>query len=177
MRPLLSAAISLVLVAPSLGAQATPPTAPPPTSNKPVAPSPVAPPAGDTLSIARRYRAATDRLIDAALGDTTVWQRLGYLTDTFGARFSGTKALEDAIDWTLAEMKRDGLDAVRGEPVMVPHWVRGRESLEMVAPRRKSMTILGLGGSVGTPSAGITAPVLVVSGFDELHRRAAEAKG
>jgi carboxypeptidase Q len=177
MRPLLSAAISLVLVAPSLGAQATPPTAPPPTSNKPVAPSPVAPPAGDTLSIARRYRAATDRLIDAALGDTTVWQRLGYLTDTFGARFSGTKALEDAIDWTLAEMKRDGLDAVRGEPVMVPHWVRGRESLEMVAPRRKSMTILGLGGSVGTPAAGITAPVLVVSGFDELHRRAAEAKG
>jgi carboxypeptidase Q len=37
--------------------------------------------------------------------------------------------------------------------------------------------MLGLGMSVGTPASGITAPVLVVGSFEELQRRAGEAKG
>ena len=128
-------------------------------------------------SIAGHYRAAADRLIDAALADSTAYQRLGRMADTFGSRLSGSASLERAIDWVLAEMRADGLDDVRGEPVMVPHWVRGAESAELLEPRRYSLHLLGLGGSVGTPPVGITAPVLVVGSFDELTRRAAEAKG
>jgi carboxypeptidase Q len=74
-------------------------------------------------------------------------------------------------------MRADGLENVRGEPVMVPHWVRGSESAELVAPRRKPMAMLGLGGSIATPAAGITAPVLVVTSFDDLQRRTADAQG
>ncbi len=126
---------------------------------------------------ASRYRATTDRLISAALADSAAWNRIAELTDTFGSRLSGSDALERAIDWTLDAMRRDGLENVRGEAVMVPHWVRGDESAELVSPRRKRMTMLGLGGSIATPAGGITAPVLVVSSYDDLTRRAADARG
>ncbi len=123
------------------------------------------------------YRADADRLIDAALGDSAAYARLAHLTDTFGPRLSGSDNLEQAIDWILEEMRRDGLDAVRGEPVLVPHWVRGDESAEMTSPRRQRLGMLGLGMSVGTPPEGIEAPVLVVSSFEELTRRKEEARG
>lgn len=47
----------------------------------------------------------------------------------------------------------------------------------MVKPRRKALSILGLGYSVGTNNQTIQAPVIVVRDFDELERRSAEAKG
>lgn len=127
--------------------------------------------------LADRHRAAADRLIDAALADSFAYARLTELVDRFGHRLSGSASLEQAIDWMLAEMKRDGLDNVRGEPVMVPHWVRGEETAELVAPRRMRLPMLGLGGSVGTPEGGLSAEVLVVGSFEELERRAGEARG
>lgn len=136
-----------------------------------------APAARAQAPIADRYREAADRLIDAATRDSAAWQRIALLSDTFGPRFSGTPALERAIDWVLAEMKRDGLDNVRGEPVMVPRWVRGEESARLVQPRAARLHLLGLGGSVGTPARGITAEVLVVSSFEDLAAKAAQARG
>jgi carboxypeptidase Q len=123
------------------------------------------------------YRAAADRLIDGAMRDSAAWNRIAELTDTFGHRLSGSAALERAIDWTLARMRADGLENVRGEPAMVRHWVRGAESAELVTPRRKPLAMLGLGGSVGTPAGGITAPVVVVTSFDDLAKRGAAVKG
>ncbi|HSL71211.1 MAG TPA: M28 family metallopeptidase, partial [Longimicrobiales bacterium] len=127
--------------------------------------------------IAEQYAAAADRLIAAALADSAAYARLSELVDRFGHRFSGSPALERAIDWIMAEMKRDGLRNVRGEPVMVPQWVRGRESVELIAPRIDTLAMLGLGGSIGTPPEGVEGEVMVVGSFDELTRRAAEAKG
>ena len=128
-------------------------------------------------TITDRQRSDAKRLIDAAMADTSGYGRLAELTDTFGHRLSGSKSLEDAIDWILAQMKKDGLANVRGEPVMVPHWVRGSESATLISPRSTPLHMIGLGMSVGTPAAGITAPVLVVDDFEDLQKRAAEAKG
>ena len=122
-------------------------------------------------------RADVDRLVQAALTSSVAYDRLATLADTFGNRLSGSDALERAIDWILGEMRADGLDHVHGEPVMVPHWVRGEESAALVSPRAVPLHMIGLGMSVGTPPEGVTAPVLVVNDFDELDRRAAEAKG
>ena len=127
--------------------------------------------------IADAHRAAADRLIDAALRDSAAHHRLSALTDGFGHRMSGSESLERALDWIVAEMKRDGLENVHTEPVTVTHWVRGVESAELVSPRRAPLRMLGLGRSIGTPPEGITAPVLVVRSFAELRARGADARG
>jgi len=127
--------------------------------------------------VADRYRQSADRIIDESQRDSAAWHRLAELTDRFGNRFSGSAPLERAIDWVLAEMRKDGLDNVRGERVKVPRWIRGQESVTLIRPRSLPIRMLGLGGSIATPKAGITARVLVVSSFDELKARAADAKG
>jgi carboxypeptidase Q len=74
-------------------------------------------------------------------------------------------------------MKKDGLDDVRAEPVKVPHWVRGKESVEIVAPYRSALAMLGLGNSIGTVPAGVEAELLVVKNFAGLEAAGAKAKG
>ncbi|HEY2963314.1 MAG TPA: M20/M25/M40 family metallo-hydrolase [Pyrinomonadaceae bacterium] len=74
-------------------------------------------------------------------------------------------------------MKKDGLDNVRAEKVMVPHWVRGQESLEMLAPVSLKLSLLGLGNSVATPVAGITADAVVVRNFAELDALGERVRG
>ena len=123
------------------------------------------------------YQPEAQRLTQAATNSLFGFTRLATMCDTFGPRFTGSKNLESAIDWCLAEMKHDGFQNVRGEEVIVPRCVRGTESVELLSPRRRTLPMLGLGGSVGTPPGGITADVLVVTGFDDLKNRVAEAKG
>ena len=127
--------------------------------------------------IADKYRATADRMISTEFADSSAWNRLALMTDKFGNRLSGTENLEHTIDWVIAEMKKDGFENVHGEKVMVPHWVRGEESASLISPRATALHMIGLGRSIGTPKAGITAPVIVVGSFDELTKRGAEAKG
>jgi carboxypeptidase Q len=116
-------------------------------------------------------------LIQQSLNDSTGFSRLAYMCDTFGPRFSGTPALEKAIDWIVSEMKKDGFDSVYTQPVKVPNWVRGKESAYLIEPRKTRLAMMGLGGSIATPPKGIKAQVLVVRSFEELQSRASEAKG
>ncbi len=118
-----------------------------------------------------------DKLMKAATADQFAWNRLAELTDTYGQRVSGSDNLDRALEWAVQTMKKDGLENVHTEKVMVPKWVRGRESLEILDPPRHNVPMLGLGGSVATPPEGIDADVMVVGSGDELTRRSGEAKG
>ncbi len=133
--------------------------------------------ADSTLAWLDAYRTPAARLIAEATRDNFAWERLAVLTDTIGPRLSGSPQLDRAIAWAVAEMKRDGLDNVHTEKVMVPKWVRGHESAEVVGPSPHPLAMLGLGGSVATPPDGIEAPVTVVHGFEELEARAAGIRG
>jgi carboxypeptidase Q len=132
---------------------------------------------GDANGWLDPYREPAARLIGESLSTRHAWERLAELGDTFGHRLSGSQALEDAIDWAVEQMKKDGLENVRKEPVKVPHWVRGRESLQIVAPRRHDLVMLGLGNSVGTSAEGIEAELLIVHSFQELEAAGPRVKG
>ena len=121
-------------------------------------------------SLSERYRDAAGRILGAALVDEDGWRKLEHLTTRIGHRLGGSEGLERAIEWTVESMRAEGLD-VRTQPALVPHWVRGEESLEVVSPAPRTLAMLGLGMSVGTPPEGITAPVVVVRDFDDLAAR------
>ncbi len=118
-------------------------------------------------SLTEAYREPASRILGAALADDRGWEKLAYLTTQIGHRLSGSSSLEEAIDWAAEAMEAEGL-VVRKEPVMVPHWVRGAESLAVTSPRPRPLPMLGLGNSVGTPEGGIEAEVIVVRSFEEL---------
>jgi carboxypeptidase Q len=77
-------------------------------------------------------------------------------------------------------MEEFGLEEVHLEPCMVPHWVRGNlEEAAIISGngKRIPVTIAALGGSVATPSNGITAGVVEVHSFEDLHKLGTKAKG
>ncbi len=116
-------------------------------------------------------------LIKDALKSNFGFNRLTHLTDYYGPRLSGSKTLEDAIDWIVSEMENDGFDRVWKQPVMVPHWVRGKESAILNTPIKKELPMLSMGGSAGTNGKALTAEVLVVTSFEDLENKSELAKG
>jgi carboxypeptidase Q len=117
------------------------------------------------------------RIIEAGLHSDGAYHKLAWLCDRIGPRLSGSENLDKAIAWCLQEMKRDGLDNVRAEKAMVPHWVRGEASGRIVRPAPHPMAILALGMSDGTPASGVTADVVEVAGLDEVKALGETAKG
>jgi Zn-dependent M28 family amino/carboxypeptidase len=119
-------------------------------------------------SLTDQYQDTAKKLIAAAMEDQEGLDRFEFLCDRIGNRLGGSKGLEKAVIWAAAEMKKAGLENVQTPPVKVPHWVRGSESMMMLTPLERPIIMLGLGGSIGTAPAGITAEVISVTTFAEL---------
>ncbi len=143
----------------------------PPPSAAPAKPE--APPS----SVAATYGEAARRIREASLASDGAYRKLSELTDRIGPRLSGSPALERAVLWAQATFTAEGHEQVTLEPVRVPHWVRGAQSAAVLAPIARELPVLTLGGSVATPSGGVTAELVVVRSFDELEARKAELKG
>ncbi|KAJ8932974.1 hypothetical protein NQ314_014305 [Rhamnusium bicolor] len=126
----------------------------------------------------RSYQTVVDKIIDATTNGQfkgATFKELATFVDKFGARLSGTRSLEDSIDYLLDLMKSYGVQNVHGEDVQVPLWVRGNESAKMLLPRETNLAVLALGGSVGTPDEGIEADVVVVRSLEDLHQNYSNA--
>nr|APA33872.1 seminal fluid protein [Nilaparvata lugens] len=126
------------------------------------------------------YKPVVDKIVDAVTkGDFKgkVYDELAAFVDKFGSRYSGTKNLEDAIDYMQSVLKNHNLDNVHTEPVTFDGWFRGEEYATLIKPRLYEMKILGLGNSISTPGSGIVAEALVVNSFEELVAKSDQVKG
>jgi Zn-dependent M28 family amino/carboxypeptidase len=108
---------------------------------------------------------AAARLRDQALGDDTAWTILESLTTEIGPRPAGSPAAARARDWGVAKLTALGFSNVHVEPFAKAAWLRGAESGEIVGPYPQRLALIGLGNSIPTPAAGLTAEVVV---FDSL---------
>lgn len=111
------------------------------------------------------------KIFDTALEQGKSYEWLDHISNKIGARLSGSVGEEQMIAYTKAQLEELGLDKVWLQPVMVPKWTRGFKEyayIETGKGERKEMNIAALGGSVATPSLGITAEVVEVKSFEEL---------
>jgi hypothetical protein len=118
--------------------------------------------------------AQMERLRDAALKDPYALNELRHLTDNIGPRLSGSPQAQAAVDYVAAEMRTLGA-TVTLEKAMVPHWVRGAETAELVAwpdqapGTAQKIVLTALGPSVATPPDGLKAEMVVVDNWQQLR--------
>jgi carboxypeptidase Q len=122
------------------------------------------------------YSRTAQLIVEKALRERKGYEYLRELCE-FGPRLSGSENSIKAINWAYNKMKLLGFDNVWLQPVMVPHWERGNTETCTILDLNRSLSVLALGGSVGTPSEGITAGVIEVKSFEELAERKDEAAG
>src|SRR6185295_1358399 len=115
-------------------------------------------------------RATAATLQKEALAGTKAFDIVRSLTVEAGPRLAGSKAYDAAVEWGLRTLKELGFSNVRAEKATVPHWVRGAESGEILAPYRQPVHLAALGGSVGTPEEGIEAQVIEVPSLDAVDK-------
>lgn len=110
-------------------------------------------------------------IINQSLSKGKSYERLRYLSTEIGGRLAGSPQDKQAVDWAFAELKKEGLDSVWLQKVVVPHWVRGpREQAYFISKSgKKTVAVCALGGSVGTGKKGIKAEVVEVKNFKELE--------
>lgn len=114
------------------------------------------------------------KIFDEALARGKSYEMLDYLCNTIGPRLSGSPGAAAAVEWTRHIMERHGFDSVWLQPVMVPHWVRGKKEIGRIVNSKKlgmqEVNICALGNSVGTGPAGVLANVVEVKSWDELKQ-------
>lgn len=109
------------------------------------------------------------------------YEDLRYLCKSIGHRLSGSPQAAKAVEWAQEVMIETGADKVWLQPVNVPHWIRGKESLKIRFEGEKEfheVTMLSLGNSVGTDGTLLQAPIVMFNSFEEYNKATpADIKG
>ena len=112
-----------------------------------------------------------DKIYDEALANGNSYEWLDYLSNQIGGRLSGSINYDRSVKWGMGELEMINLDSVWLQPLMIPKWVRGAPEyahIESSPGNTISVPIAALGGSISTPSIGISANVIEVKNFKEL---------
>lgn len=112
-------------------------------------------------------------IYNQALTQGKCYAQLEYLSNTIGARLSGSEGAQKAVEYMKSQMEQSGaFDSVYLQEVMVPKWIRGTKEVAHIRDNGKKIVvpICALGGSVATPAKGITAEVVEVQTLQELEK-------
>lgn len=98
------------------------------------------------------------------------------LTKNIGHRLSGSESYEKAVKWAEQKLRDAGADKVWLQEVMVPVWVRGKESLQIKTSngKWKSLKMLSLGNSEGTGGKDISGEIIMVRSMEEYEKLPAD---
>ncbi|MFM7626962.1 MAG: hypothetical protein ACKO7G_10950, partial [Gammaproteobacteria bacterium] len=108
-------------------------------------------------------------LRDRALASDDALQVLTALTTEVGPRFAGTPGDLAGVEWTRRRLVDLGFTEVRTPEVIVPRWVRGEASAEVLTPFPQPMVTTAIGGSIGTSDEGLVAPIVMVKDIAALQ--------
>jgi carboxypeptidase Q len=136
------------------------------------------PPAPSASALTPEEAAQVERLAAAAAESAFAWAWLETLCGDIGHRLSGSPSLERAVAWSAEELAAiEGVTVAR-QPVEVPVWIRGEESLVLLEGEDETpLAMLGLGGSVGTPPEGLEGELVVLDSMDEIAARGDALRG
>lgn len=114
-------------------------------------------------------------IYDQALKNGKSYPMLYDLCTKVGPRLSGSPGAAAAVEWGRHTMDDFGFDSVWLQPMMVPHWVRGQQEVGRVINSKKmgskDVTVVALGGSIGSGPSGLAAGIIEVKSFDELKQQ------
>src|SRR5690606_35608709 len=77
------------------------------------------------------------KIYDEALGKGQSYEMLEHLCTKIGPRLSGSPGAAAAVEWSRQVMQAYGFDSVWLQPVMVPHWVRGKKEIGRIVNSKK----------------------------------------
>jgi hypothetical protein len=104
------------------------------------------------------------------------YTELRELTKNIGHRLSGSDSYEKAVKWAEQKLRDAGVDKVWLQEVMIPVWVRGKESLQIKTSngKWKSLKMLSLGNSEGTGGKDISGEIIMVKSMEEYDKLSPE---
>jgi carboxypeptidase Q len=98
------------------------------------------------------YAGDDARILAEIQNNSEAMANLEYLSDSIGARLSGTQGLKRANEWTKQKFTEYGLTNAHLEPWTVERpWTRGKASARITAPTEHSLTIASAAWSPSTP--------------------------
>ncbi len=97
------------------------------------------------------YAGDDARILTEIQNNSEAMANLEYLSDSIGARLTGTDGLKRANDWTKQKFTEYGLTNVHLEPWKVERtWARGSAHARILAPAEHPLTIVSAAWSPGT---------------------------
>jgi len=102
------------------------------------------------------------------------------LTDTYGARLTGSSSYTHAAEWAADNFRAFGIKDVHLEPFSMPNgWERGPASARMIAPSEHALHVASYGWFPPTPAGGVRAQMVLIHDLapDAIKAQASNLKG